>query len=134
MTETELNELCKKYQKMLKIQDWDIDVSLVEQRTMEGRDGTVDWSRSFRRAHVRIPKPDTWSSNFFHTKQDMRLSLLHELVHIVFAFADPGYEKSDVKQQLWETAIDSVAQAILAAEDEANSIIPKDEDSDRKLV
>ena len=111
-SEEDLNRMCKDYQKILNLQDWKIIVSLVDQSTIRNANAECRMVESIRRAHIKIPSPETWKPDPILPQQDMRLSLLHELVHIVFAYSDPCYKPDSLKHNLWEASIESVSEAL----------------------
>ena len=112
LSEPELQKLCLDYQKLLRIQDWDITVRLVNQDDIPGKDGDVMWNNATRKATIRIPAHDTWAIGFSYKEQNMRLVLLHELVHVVFGTTDPMFNPDDIRHDLWESSIWSVAEAL----------------------
>lgn len=110
--EEDLNKMCKDYQKILNIQDWKIIVSLVDQNTIKNANAECRMVESIKRAHIKIPSPETWKPDPILPQQDMRLSLLHELVHIVFAYSDPCYKPDSLKHNLWEASIEAVSEGL----------------------
>ena len=110
-SEEQLNEFCKQYQKILRIEDWKIRVSLIDQEDMEGSDGKVSRSSETKQAYIRIPSAETWGKSFHFGEQNMRATLIHELLHVVFNFCEPEYPEDDARLALWELSIDSIANA-----------------------
>ena len=113
LTEEELQEMCKDYQKLLRIQDWRIQVRIVDQASIGNADGKIAWDCNAKEAFLQIPTEDTRvGGNLGNGKeQNMRLSLIHELIHICFGYADPQYEVGTLEFAVWEASIDSVAEA-----------------------
>lgn len=117
-TEAELQALCAKYQKLLRLQDWQVEVRLVHQSEIQDDetdpvDGRHNSTLHFQRSLIRIPTAASWKSSLLHTEQDMRLTLIHELVHLLFATLGPSSESnSEVTCSLWELGIEKMAEAI----------------------
>ena len=111
-TEEDLNTMCADYQKIFGLQDWNIQVKLVDQALIEEHDAQAKIIDHLKQAHILIPTPETWSPHPMLEEQNMRLSLLHELIHVVFAYADPKYKRESLKDRLWESAIDALAKGI----------------------
>jgi hypothetical protein len=82
MTEPELQELCAEWQKILRLQDWEIHVCIARSRDMpEGMQGCIDMVWPRKEAHISIIDPvdyppDSWWA------QDMERTLVHELLHL----------------------------------------------------
>lgn len=106
-TEPELNKLCKKYQKLLRLQDWDIVVVFVDQMTMSDREAQVTYKLANKIATISIPTPETFASAV-SADQDMKQCLLHELIHLHFSFA----HFKDVEYHLFELGINRLADAL----------------------
>ena len=106
-----LNSMCAEYQKLLKLQDWEIIVRLVDQRDIPGREGDVRYNSVARVAYIKIPTPDTWNSGFVMQYQDMQTTLIHELIHLMFVHVTPEFEKGSAQHELWERGIDCIAKA-----------------------
>ena len=115
-TETELNELCARYQPFMKLLDWSISVRLVPQKKIKKMSGRIHWSMLEKSAVVLLPTHETFKSvdPILYPHQNMRLSLLHELVHLMFCLCAPRYEKNSLQDDLWESAIESVAQGFMS--------------------
>lgn len=123
-TEPELNELCQRYQELLRIRDWDITVKLMPQEEIGNAQAKVRIISWCKTAIVKIPTPETWSRGAIELEQDMRTSLVHELIHVVFAYNDPKYKEDDVLDDLYESAIESIAKAICELEDKTEALLP----------
>jgi hypothetical protein len=78
-----LEEIIKELQKIMRIQDWDIDIEVVSRIEMNGLekhfktdgecDGINDINRSYKTSHIYIiDKEEDWYWN-----------LIHELIHLV---------------------------------------------------
>lgn len=117
-TETELNELCQGFQKLLRLQDWEIHVQLVDQLSIPGDEASVTHKLSLKEATINIPTPETFASSL-SANQDMRHLLLHEMIHLYFS----GFQLDDlsgVGHELFELAINSIAGALATLIDRAD--------------
>ena len=113
-TEEQLNKLCKVYQELLRIQDWQITVRLVHQSEITdddiAADGQFDAEHSYMKVLIRIPTAESWSPSICTTEQDMHQTLLHELVHVALNCIGP--EKGSPSHPLFEAGVDRIAQVL----------------------
>lgn len=107
-----LNSMCAEYQGLLKLQDWEITVRLVDQRDIPNMEGHVRYNAIARIADIQIPTPETWDTGFVLREQDMQTSLLHEMIHLMFVHATPQFEKDSAQYEIWECGIESIAKAL----------------------
>lgn len=76
-----LQSLLKKWQKRLRLQDWDITAKYDDEHILDGQVGLTRFSKKYHHALIRILHP---KDNFFtepHTK-NVELTLVHELLHL----------------------------------------------------
>lgn len=112
LTEKELNDLCRSYQKLLRVQDWQIEVKIVGAHTLgEDVEGDFRASLNTMSAVIRICSPETFQSDPVSPVLNMRRILIHEMIHIVFSTLGPN-EKDEVKYSVWESGIDRIATTI----------------------
>ena len=110
-TEAQLNELCKEYQSLLRIQDWNIRVTIVPEGEIEGASGQHNSDLGSMTSHIRMCSEESFTPRHATPELDMQQVLLHELVHIVFSTLGPN-EDDEVKHTLWESGIDRIACAL----------------------
>lgn len=109
-TEAQLNQLCKEYQKLLRLQDWNVEVKLVDQFTIPENEGIITRHLSTKQACISIPSPETFASAV-SAEQDMLYCLLHELIHLHFPGAiEKRFE--EMEHDLFELGINCLAWAI----------------------
>jgi hypothetical protein len=86
LTLDELKELCAQWQEILRLQDWQVAVSISRARDFEGENacGECRWVLSRKEALIRILDPLDYSPNNVFP-QDMERTLVHELLHLHFA-------------------------------------------------
>ena len=112
-TEPQLNELCKEFQPILRLQDWDISVQFVDQDTMKHANGRCEYSTGYKSALIKIPSPETYDTDQTpFPQQDMRHALLHELMHLHFSIVDAHIPENSVDQQLYEQGINAIASVL----------------------
>ena len=111
-TEEQLNVLCKAYQKVFYLQDWNIIVKLVHQETIKGTTGRCCYSPGFKCAVIEIPSEDTYIAHSELLIQDMQLSIIHELMHLHFAILDEHCPEG-ADTQLYEQGINMISRAFV---------------------
>ena len=111
----ELEKLCEFYQKLLRIQDWRITIKFVHQSEL-GEDVEAEVSPKLHSmiAVIKIPTPESWIGSISYTEQDMRMSLIHELIHLVFIGLGPSTKNAAIFEDLWECGIEKVTETVHA--------------------
>ena len=106
----ELNILCAKYQKLLGLQDWEVEICFTNQMTLPDYEAQVATESKSKRALISIISPETFASSMNHD-QDMHHSLIHELLHLHFViYFRP--QQGSVEERLFELALNKIAKAI----------------------
>ena len=116
-SEEQLKVLNKRCQKLFRLQDWHIEVSLCHQNTIVGKRGEIRYSTQRHHAHITLVTPESYEA-LSCEPQDMLRDLIHEYVHIVFAQCDDWFEKNSLEESIFELAIERVAIAITAIDNE----------------
>lgn len=113
MTEPQLQRLTAEWQKILRLQDWDVHTETVRDRDMysDNAQGECTWVLAHKEALIKLEDPVDYHAHEAWP-QDQEKTLVHELVHLHFApfmleRDDPGY----VAQ---EQAIELIAQALVS--------------------
>jgi len=104
-------EACREWQKILRLQDWDITVDILRDRDMKLGSGQaeVHWKAVNRSAIVHLLDPTDYQNNYF--EQDHERSLVHELLHLhMVMFATETDTPEDTAQ---EQAVDAIAKALV---------------------
>lgn len=111
-TEQQLIDLCREWQKILKLEHWEIalHVSRARDFAVEGRCGECSWVLSTALATMRIIDPVDYPESPF--KQDMELILVHELLHLHMCPFDLTKQDS-LEETMMERAIDHIAKALV---------------------
>ena len=108
-----LEELLEEWKGILHLEQWDISLGIRRQKDfLEGdNQGEITFNRVECQAIIRILDPIDWVDIPFN--QDMEKTLVHELLHIIYADFEP--EDSDSLQYtLWHRSIDSMARVLVS--------------------
>lgn len=107
--EDELKSRLAEWQKILRLQDWIIDVSICRERDMRLSDncGECEWNLYKKMAWIRILDPVDYPPDSMKP-QDMELTLVHELLHLHLAPLD-----DDKKDIAIEQAIEAISGGLV---------------------
>lgn len=114
MTQEELEGSLKHWQKVLRLQDWEITVHLVRKHEMKMDDcgGCVEFLHGKKRADIQIlcleDHKETWE-----WKPDQELSLVHELVHLHIGTFYDEPEDGTREWRFYEQAIHALSLALM---------------------
>ena len=115
MTDEDLRSLCTYWQKVLRLQDWDVVIKFRRIFDMQpGTMGTVDWTLETKKAIVNILEPTDFSNNDFEF--DVEEVVVHELLHL--HFCDKAEENNGCPISV-EQGIDALAGAFVKLNREA---------------
>ena len=112
LTDDELIQACQYYSAILRIQDWNIKIKLVDREIIEDNDGSVKIDAYYKRATIMLPTSESMPVCDHHP-YNMLESLLHEMVHVVFFMANLKIPKDTLDYCLWESSIDRMAGLIM---------------------
>lgn len=112
-TQEELEKLLKKWQKTLRLTDWNIQVKIARanEMTREGVQGENMYSVPLHSSFIKIVDPVDWETDFCE-EQDMEKTLVHELMHLVLCHSEPNPNKT-LKLQLFEVSVEKLANAFV---------------------
>lgn len=98
---------------ILHLGQWDIELRRSRQVDfLEGdNQGEITFNRVECQAIVRILDPIDWVDTPF--KQDMEKTLVHELLHIIYADFEPE-DSNSLQYTLWHRSIDSMARVLVS--------------------
>ena len=118
ISESELKELCADWQERLHLQSWDIKTGIYRERDFygPGRQGENEYNLATGTSLIRILDPADYPKSQF--KQDMEITLVHELLHLVFAPFEPDEEKK-LKYKFMERAICQLAGVLVSLKRES---------------
>ena len=108
-----LEELLVEWKSILHLEQWDIELRRSRQKDfLEGdSQGEIDFNRVECQAIIRILDPIDWVDTPF--KQDMEKTLVHELLHIIYADFEPE-DSNSLQYTLWHRSIDSTARVLVS--------------------
>jgi len=109
LTIDELEDLCAKYQKLLRIQDWNIDIKIVHPSELEEKNTLAHVHARLHSMYATIQFADP---EVMKDVGNMHQTLIHELLHVVFHGLEPSTENAKIYDSLWESGIDRTANAI----------------------
>jgi len=111
-TIADITTACKEWQSILLLTDWEVVCIFVEKDSIPGM-AQIEYVRAKKQALLKLLREgDYINENFPH---DQEKSLVHELLHLHFAWTDAFTSKpkdSELYLQM-EVAIDSVARALV---------------------
>jgi hypothetical protein len=116
-----LNDLCREWQRVLRLQDWDVQVKIARGFQLGKRQGECEYVQSLRQAVIRILDPNDWPDQ--NWPQDIEATLVHELLHLHFApfMSDAG--EDDLINIAQEVAIDQIAKALVKQQRQIHRLI-----------
>jgi hypothetical protein len=83
VTDEQVHDWLRIWQKRLRLEDWKIDVKIVRIWELEqGTLGHIDWSAPHKTAVIKVLNPADYELPKDKIPQDMELSIVHELVHL----------------------------------------------------
>ena len=109
MDEDKIKAHLSYWQRILRLQDWDIDVRIERLHTMgDGLTGQCIREDNSRTARVRLLDPQDYNADAL-PPGDFEETLVHELLHVVFH----GASNETENRVAFEQAIDSTARALV---------------------
>src|SRR5882724_1694545 len=83
VSEGQVHDWLRLWQKRLRLEDWKIDVKIVRIWDLEqGTLGHIDWSVPHKTAVIKVLNPADYELPRDRVPADMELSIVHELVHL----------------------------------------------------
>lgn len=118
LTMDEARDRLAYWQDVLRLKDWDIDVSIERRREIGGGGlgcATID---CYRRARVRLCDPIDYDERDWPIDRDMEATLVHELVHLhlddLRVVEKDKDGKTTAEYVALERATETLARALLA--------------------
>ncbi|MDR3561248.1 MAG: hypothetical protein P4N59_07410 [Negativicutes bacterium] len=110
-SEEDLVKMCREWQEVLQLEFWEVAVRIARAHEMklEGQ-AEVTWVLQKACAKLTMLDPVDYPEGPF--KQDMEISLVHELLHLHFAAVD-NFETSSLECKMMERAVDHIAKALV---------------------
>lgn len=109
----EMQRLCQEWQNVLRLEHWDVALSIVRRADMDLVDcqGSCNWTQSTALAVIKLLDPVDYPTSPF--PYDMELVLVHELLHLHFCPFDDCTDVNDLKDIMLERAIEHIARALV---------------------
>lgn len=107
-----LQQLCIYWQKKLRLQDWDIHLSIERRHNMDIENTTAcsTYNICAKKAWIQILDPIDYHTNGFY--QDIEQSLIHELIHLHFSPLSIDYSNEKCPWYM-EAGIDAIATSLV---------------------
>ncbi len=118
MTDAELQELCQKWQRVLRLQDWRINVKFVDtEHIPDNALGACKVFADSKLALIKLSRPEAIDktdgfSAAFPYMDDTERTLVHELLHIHLDGLFDG-EADKLKQTMKEQAIEAITDGLI---------------------
>jgi hypothetical protein len=111
--EKQLNEDLDYWKKILRLQDWEININIEREKNMllEGTEGTCSWDISNKRAQIQILDSIDYDEDFIW-KQDMEETLVHELLHLHYGTFE-NFERGTQENTMMEQSIVIISKALI---------------------
>jgi hypothetical protein len=129
LTPQQAHDLLHYWKKILRIQDWDVEVRIVRAVEFHLADsaGECHTFALKRRAIIHLLHQDDWklgNKGIFARPPDHEYTLVHELLHIVLNGFTRDIKKESPEDVAHEQAIDAIAEALLALHRSAPRAVP----------
>lgn len=110
-TEEQLEAKCAEWQKVLRLEDWTVDLHLKRERDFSNRDCNAEISLNEQNkiAFIKVIDPVDYQPGQIRS-HDMEEDLVHELLHIHFWPLTRGEEGENLAE---EQAINMIAKALI---------------------
>lgn len=107
-TDPQLQELCRLWQRVLRLQDWDVKIQFKRHYQMSAnRAGECDMIVRKKLAVIAILDPDDYNSSYLYN-QDIEKTLVHELCHLHLTQYEGGLDLT-----IEEQAVESFASGFV---------------------
>lgn len=108
-----LEELLEEWKSILHLEKWDIELRRSRQIDfLEGdNQGEITFNKVECQAILSILDHIDWVDTPF--KQDMEKTLVHELLHLIYADFEPE-DSNSLQYTLWHRSIDSMARVLVS--------------------
>lgn len=111
MTQHKIEEVCREWQKRLRLQDWDIEVKIKRYHDLDAQ-GRCTVTEELKYAEILLRDPVDTPETPCVGHQDIETVLVHELLHIpLWAVAK---ERSEAERIAEEQAIVSISKCLVS--------------------
>jgi hypothetical protein len=120
-TEAELRKLCRRWQQMLRLQDWKIEIQYARIREMLHNDdigGVISWGRcsindNHKRAKVYVLHPDDYEDDL--GREEIEETVVHELLHVQMSGMRSAIKGPDPAGDLCEEQVINIDSELLVS-------------------
>src|SRR6267378_2931994 len=113
VTDEQVHDWLKVWQKRLRLEDWKIEVKVVRIWDLEqGTLGHIDWSVPHKTATIKVLNPSDYELPRDRVPADMELSIVHELVHLHLSALPLNKSSRNAEEQV----VTMIAKALLDLE------------------
>lgn len=111
MEKEDFQQLLKEWQTRLRLQHWEVKAGLHHSKDFDGgvQRGQNSYNKFTGESYIKICHPDDYPDGPF--KQDIEVSLIHELLHLHFCYFEPEEEQQEFVA--WERCIETVARILV---------------------
>lgn len=118
LTMSMLRDRCEVWQRILRLQDWDVQLEIVRQHVLsDGRLGECALGNNVRKARIRIlDSRDIDGQDMMDHDEawDWELTLVHELLHVHMHDVTPDGHKAGSPEQIAnERAVDAISKSLV---------------------
>lgn len=107
-----VTDLCRKWQEILKLNDWEIIVEIARPNELSEPDREGECFVNLPKGEALIRLLDPKIPYDFTFQYDVEKVLVHELLHLSFAPFEP--EDDPLRHDLWERLIERMAKTLIA--------------------
>ncbi len=109
-TRPDVRRLLRKWTRILRLLDWDIEVEVKRYHEMPHDLGRAHVNRAGKQARIELLDPFDFCLACTWTDRDMEITLVHELLHVHL----PGdLDAGEGTSVMYEAGIDAIAQALV---------------------
>ena len=121
--DSQINELCERWQEILKLNDWDVRVNLGRPDELSEPDREGECFAELAKGEALIRLLDPKIPYDFTFQYDVEKVLVHELLHLSFSPFEP--EDDPLRHDLWERLIERMAKTLVAFQRRVENLEPK---------
>lgn len=108
-----LEQICSEWIEILKLQQWDIEVTLCKIKQMkDGYEGENFYNYEYLTSNINILDNTDWKPKSGKRTRDMELDLVHELLHCKFAMFY-GKGENEYTSVVQEQTIEDLARTLV---------------------
>lgn len=114
-TQEQAQQACQEWQKILRLQDWDIVLRIARRDDMglDDVNGTCTWTLARNEAIIKILDPIDYPSDCVFP-QDQEVTTVHELLHLHYAPFSDQFAKDTLEYIALERCIDVTSKTLVS--------------------